>query len=153
MIPRGRNPRIIRCEPSQYYFKPRGVPLVDLPDEVKISIEELEAMRLADLMGKSQREAADAMNISQPTISRHLESVHRKIAKALLLGLGIRIANPSDFIHCEQCGYITPVVDRSIIYKTCENCNSTQIHFHIHSNNEHRIQSVSSINETKDSEK
>ena len=82
------------------------------------------------------------MNISQSTISRHLESVHQKVAKALLLGLGMRIANPSDFLHCEQCGYIKSVSDDYLSINHCEKCESQEIHFHIHSNDEHRIQSI-----------
>ena len=96
---------------------------------------------MTDLEGINQRDAADQMNISQSTISRHLESVHRKIAKALLLGLGIRIANPSDFLHCEQCGYIKPISEINSENEHCDKCKSKEIHFHIHSDYEHRIQS------------
>ena len=108
---------------------------------MSVTIEELEAMRLADLEGITQRDAAEQMNISQSTISRHLESVHRKIAKALLLGLGIRIANPSDFLHCEKCGYIKPISEKNNEIKQCDKCKSKKIHFHIHSDDDHRIQS------------
>lgn len=97
---------------------------------------------MTDLEGISQREAAEEMNISQSTISRHLEAVHQKIAKALLLGLGIRIANPSDFLHCEECGHIKPVIEKDNSIKNCEKCKSQEVHYHIHSNDEHQIQSV-----------
>ncbi|MHA2303999.1 MAG: DUF134 domain-containing protein [Candidatus Hodarchaeales archaeon] len=144
IIPRGRNPRIVRCDPSQYFFKPRGIPLKDIQDQVDITIEEIEAMRLTDLEGINQREAAEKMRISQSTISRHLESAHRKIAKALLLGLAIRIANPSDYLHCEECGHISPILEDFLQIDQCDNCESSKIHFHIHSDDEHRIQSVKS---------
>ncbi len=145
IIPRNRNPRTVRCEPSQYYFKPRGVPLQNITDEVNITIEELEAIRLTDLEGKTQRDAAAKMNISQSTISRHLESVRKKIAKALLLGLAIRIANPKDFLHCEECGYIQTVSEEIETNEQCQKCYSNQIHFHVHSNNEHRVKKTFSL--------
>ncbi|MFX0014063.1 MAG: DUF134 domain-containing protein [Promethearchaeota archaeon] len=141
-IPRGKNPRTVRCEPSQYYFKPRGIPLLDVPDEVSITIEELEAIRLTDLKGMKQQEAAERMRISQSTISRHLESAHRKIAKALLNGLAIKIANPEDYYHCEDCGHVQSVFEKGSLTVQCEQCKSHKIHYHIHSNNDHRIQSI-----------
>ncbi|MFX0210288.1 MAG: DUF134 domain-containing protein [Candidatus Hodarchaeota archaeon] len=141
-IPRGRNPRRVQCEPSQYYFKPRGVPLVDIPEEIEITIEELEAMRLTDLEKMKQKEAAKKMKISQSTISRHLESAHHKIAKALLHGLAIKIANPTDYYHCEECGHIQSVLDEESKVIQCEQCQSTKIHLHVHTNHEHQIQSI-----------
>jgi predicted DNA-binding protein (UPF0251 family) len=141
-IPRGRNPRRVQCEPSQYYFKPRGVPLVDIPEEIEITIEELEAIRLTDLEKMKQQEAAEKMKISQSTISRHLEAAHHKIARALLHGFAIRIANPTDYYHCEDCGHIQSVLDKESKVLQCEQCQSTKIHLHVHSNSEHRIQSL-----------
>ena len=113
IIPRGPNPRIVKCDPTHYVFKPRGIPTKDLPGEVAVTIEELEAVRLTDLEGLKQREAAEMMNISQSTISRHLESAHRKIAKALLYGLSIKIENPLDYYHCEKCGHFWPVKENT----------------------------------------
>lgn len=82
------------------------------------------------------------MKISQSTISRHLESAHRKIAKALIHGLAIKIANPKDYFHCEDCGHIQSIPEEGKLEVKCEQCHSTNIHQHIHSNNEHRIQSI-----------
>jgi predicted DNA-binding protein (UPF0251 family) len=143
-IPRGRIPRRVQCEPSQYYFKPRGVPLLDIPEEVNITIEELEAIRLADFEKMKQQEAAEKMKISQSTISRHLEAAHHKIAKALLHGLAIKIANPTDYYHCEECGHIQLVPEEGFKQELeqCEQCHSTKIHLHVHSTYEHQIQSI-----------
>ena len=149
IIPRGRNPRRVRCEPTQYYFKPRGIPMKDIPDQVDITIEELEAIRLTDLEGITQKDAAMKMNISQSTISRHLESVRKKIATALILGYAIRIANPTDFIHCEECGYILPIIEENDLIEQCDECSSHKIHFHIHTDYEHRIESQDSIEKSK----
>ena len=130
IIPRDRNPRTIRCDPKYTYFKPRGVPLTEIKDEVAITLEELEAIRLTDLESLSQHEAGEKMNISQPTISRHLEAAHHKIAKALLLGLAIRIANPTLFFHCDQCGQTWPFSEDIGTVRRCKRCGSTKFHIH-----------------------
>jgi predicted DNA-binding protein (UPF0251 family) len=76
--------------PGVTYFKPAGVPLRIL-DEVCLSIEEAEAVRLKDLEDLEQEQCAERMNISRPTFQRVLESARRKIADALLSGKAIRI--------------------------------------------------------------
>ena len=43
-MPRPKKYRCIRCKPDATYFKPRGIPLVEL-EEVPISMDELEAIR------------------------------------------------------------------------------------------------------------
>jgi len=130
IIPRGRNPRTIRCDPTHTYFKPRGIPLSEIVDDVTITLEELEAIRLTDLESLSQQEAGKKMNISQSTISRHLVEAHNKIAKALVLGLAIRIANPTDFFYCDQCGHTW----HSTTVGKCDRCCSTEFHTHRPSN-------------------
>ena len=76
--------------PNVTYFKPAGVPLRVL-GEVVLRIEEVEAMRLKDLEGMEQEEAAERMNISRPTFQRVLASARQKVADALLNGKAIRI--------------------------------------------------------------
>ena len=76
--------------PSVTYFKPAGIPLRAL-EEVCLSVEEAEAIRLKDLEGMEQEEGADKMNISRPTFQRVLASARGKIADALLKGKAIRI--------------------------------------------------------------
>ena len=71
-------------------FKPAGVPLAQL-QEIRISIEEAEAIRLKDLEGLEQEECAQKMNVSRSTFSRILLSARQKIADALLNGKAIRI--------------------------------------------------------------
>ena len=80
----------MRFDPEVTYFKPRGVPLAQL-DEVVLAVEELEALRLADLKNLDQTEAAAKMKISQSTFNRIIALAHRKIAEALVLGMAIKI--------------------------------------------------------------
>jgi predicted DNA-binding protein (UPF0251 family) len=60
-------------------------------EEVVISIDEYEAIRLKDLEGLQQEEAAAKMGISQPTFYRLLTSARKKIAAALVMGKAIKI--------------------------------------------------------------
>jgi predicted DNA-binding protein (UPF0251 family) len=141
IIPRGRNPRTIRCDPTYTYFKPRGIPLSEVEGEVTISLEELEALRLTALEGLSQQEAGVQMSVSQSTISRHLDEVHQKVAKALVSGLAIRIANLKDFFHCDQCGNTWKLPEDLGKVSYCKKCGSSKFHLHSHSNNNDRNQS------------
>jgi predicted DNA-binding protein (UPF0251 family) len=76
--------------PGVTYFKPAGIPLRAL-EEVRLSVEEAEAIRLKDLEGLEQEQGAEKMNISRPTFQRVLASGRLKIADALLNGKAIRI--------------------------------------------------------------
>lgn len=82
--------RRIRLMPNITYFKPAGVRIVDL-DEVVLTIDEYEAVRLIDLEGIEQNKAANQMNISQPTLSRLLKSGRKKLAEAIIKGKAIKI--------------------------------------------------------------
>lgn len=76
--------------PDVTYFKPAGIPMGSLK-EVRLSLEEAEALRLKDLEGLEQEQGAEKMNISRPTFQRILASARRKLADALLNGKTIRI--------------------------------------------------------------
>ena len=83
-------PRRILFNPNVTYFKPRAVSLMEL-EEVSLSADELETIRLCDFKDMSQIEAAKKIKISQSTLSRILISAHKKIAEALVEGKAIKI--------------------------------------------------------------
>jgi len=87
-------PRRICFCPDVYYFKPRGVPMSIL-DEVALSADELEALRLCDAEEISQTQAATKMKISQSTLGRILLSARKKLAGALIEGKAIKILKKS----------------------------------------------------------
>lgn len=89
-MPRPRCQRWIGFLPGATYFKPAGVPLRVL-DEVIVTLDEIEALRLADLEGCYQEAAAERMKISRPTFARTVESARRKVADALVNGKALRI--------------------------------------------------------------
>ena len=83
-------PRRVLFDPDVVYFKPRAVPLSVL-EEVDLSIDELEALRLCDYKNLEQTEAAKKMKISQSTLQRILTSARKKVAEALIEGKAIKI--------------------------------------------------------------
>jgi len=72
------------------YFKPAGIPLVNLK-EVRLSVEEAEAIRLKDIEGLEQEDCAQKMSVSRPTFARILLAARQKIADTLLNGKALRI--------------------------------------------------------------
>jgi predicted DNA-binding protein (UPF0251 family) len=76
--------------PDKNYFKPRGIPTVDL-EEIILNLDEFEAIRLADYERLYQEEAAVKMNISRQTFGRIIEAAHKKIADVLLNGKALKI--------------------------------------------------------------
>jgi predicted DNA-binding protein (UPF0251 family) len=82
--------RVVRFGPEVTYFKPRGIPLSEL-EEVVLAVEELEALRLADLEDLDQIKAAKKMKISQSTFNRVLTAANKKVAEALVLGKAIKV--------------------------------------------------------------
>jgi predicted DNA-binding protein (UPF0251 family) len=89
-MPRPKKIRCVQCKPDSGYFKPRGIPLIDL-EEVSISMDELEAIRLADYEELYHEEAAAKMQISRQTFGRILNEAHKKVAECLLKGKALKI--------------------------------------------------------------
>ena len=93
-MPRPPKYRRVAFLPSVTYFKPAGIPLRAL-GEVRLSVEELEAIRLKDLEGLEQGQGAEKMNVSRPTFQRVLASARQKVADALFNGKAVRIEGGS----------------------------------------------------------
>jgi predicted DNA-binding protein (UPF0251 family) len=82
--------RRVEGSPPSAIFKPAGIPAHQL-EQIEMTLDELEALRLADLEGLYQEDAAAHMSVSRPTLGRILESARRKVAGALVLGRVLRI--------------------------------------------------------------
>lgn len=89
-MPRPRLRRRIRSQPDVTYFKPAGIPKREL-EEVKLTAEEYEALRLKDLLGLGQEECAQSMETSQPTFHRLILEARKKVAEAIVKGKSIKI--------------------------------------------------------------
>jgi len=84
------------------YFKPKGIPLAEL-EEVSLTLDELEAVRLADYERRYQEESAREMRISRATFGRIVNEARHKIAEALTQGKALRIES-----HAENPGQLMP---------------------------------------------
>ena len=89
-MPRPRKCRRICWRGQSYYFKPRGVPMRHL-EEVVLTMEEVEALRLKDFLGLEQIEAARKMKTSQSTFQRILTSGRRKVSSSIIHGKALKI--------------------------------------------------------------
>jgi uncharacterized protein len=77
-------------ELAERVFKPRAVPTTEL-EEVVLTLDGLEALRLADLEGLYQEAAAERMEVSRATYARVLSAARKVAADALVNGKAIRI--------------------------------------------------------------
>jgi predicted DNA-binding protein (UPF0251 family) len=82
--------RRIGCRPAAGLFKPAGIPASAL-EEINLTVDELEALRLADLDGLYHAKAAARMGVSRQTFGNILESARRKSAECLVYGRALRI--------------------------------------------------------------
>jgi len=101
-MPRPQNYRRIGWKPTCRFFKPQGIPLSVL-EEIVLTDDELEAVRLADVEGLYQEQAAEKMEVSRQTFGRILESAHKKIGDALVNGKALCIEGGS-VTHAQETG-------------------------------------------------
>lgn len=126
-----RKKRNVLYPPRTLYFKPHGVPLKNLY-EVILTIDEYEAIRLADHKNLKQEDAAKKMNISRPTFTRLVDSARKKIAEAIINGKAIRIEGGSfiflkNRIRCLNCGNIWEIKGIPNSNLTCPRCFSSNL--------------------------
>jgi len=124
--------RKVEKPPDFNYFKPRGIPLTDL-ESVKLTVEEVEAIRLRHYDKLKRIEAANNMGISRRTMERELSSGLEKIIDALLNGKAIEIrggyyvSNGETMFRCLNDKYEWKV-DKSLSKpKKCPECGSKKI--------------------------
>ncbi|MFW5759390.1 MAG: DUF134 domain-containing protein [Cyclobacteriaceae bacterium] len=89
-MPRKKCLRYIAEHPEITFYKPAGIPLRKLSETV-VTLDEFEALRLADAEGMYHNEAADKMQVSRQTFGRIITSARKKIATAILAGHAIKI--------------------------------------------------------------
>ena len=82
--------RIVGGLPTTEYFKPRGIPLIDL-EEIVLTVDEYETLKLADYEQMYQEQAAEKMHVSRQTFGRIILSAHYKLADALIHGKALKI--------------------------------------------------------------
>lgn len=128
-------PRCIRAVegvPEVDYFKPRGIPLIEL-EASELKVEELEAIRLVDYEDLDQEEAAKKMMVSRRTLARELKSGRKKIADALLNGKAIKIrggyflARGEKLFQCTADGHEWKTEKESTKPRECPECGNNKV--------------------------
>jgi predicted DNA-binding protein (UPF0251 family) len=133
-MPRPVKWRQVEAIPEATYFKPVGVPL-RLLQEVALTVEEAEAIRLKDSEGLEQQDCAERMRISRPTFHRVLQSARRKLADALVNGKALRIeggnfALARQRFQCRQDGHIWSIPFEALPTRprlACPSCDSPRV--------------------------
>ena len=119
-------------EPRCKIFKPIGIPVSAL-QEVTLSIDEFEAIRLADFEGLYQDQAAQRMNVSRQTFGRIVAAGRRKVIQVLIEGFALRIEGGKvemgewRTFQCEQCEHRWSVPYGTGGCEECPVCKSTTI--------------------------
>jgi predicted DNA-binding protein (UPF0251 family) len=131
-MPRPRCCRRVAGEPVCKIFKPAGVPASSL-EEVVLSIDEYEAIRLADLEGLYHEHAAERMGVSRQTFGRIVEVARGKIARVLVEGLALRIEGGEIVVaeqrtfKCQQCRHAWSAPFGTGRPDDCPECKSKNI--------------------------
>jgi predicted DNA-binding protein (UPF0251 family) len=118
---------MIGCLPDNTYYKPRGIPVSELEVTV-LTLDEYEALKLADYEQRYQEQAAEAMNISRQTFGRIIDSAHYKISMALIYGHAIRIEGGEIAVRndkksvCRHCKHIFEHASGKQSVKPCPHC-------------------------------
>jgi uncharacterized protein len=127
------NCRRVGSMPESTYFKPRGIPLSAL-EEVVLTVDEFEAIRLADLKSLYQEQAAEKMKVSRQTFGRIIESAHKKVAEALVKGKALKIEG-GEFematmrkFKCYDCQHSWELPYETGRPEDCPSCKGSNIH-------------------------
>ena len=126
--------RMVAFNPEISYFKPRGIPMIDL-EEVCLTVDQREAIRLSDLLGMSHEDAGRRMGVSRATFGRIIQRARNAVADALINGKAInveggnyRIINKARLFHCINCNLEWEEPFGSGRPKCCPACNENEFY-------------------------
>ena len=110
ILSRPKRLRRLTFSPPAHSFHPAdGEHCLIQRELIVITMDEFEALRLADLECHSQEEAAKKMGISRATFGRIVESGRSKVARALVHGCRLEIAGGAFMfgngrhLQCPRC--------------------------------------------------
>jgi uncharacterized protein len=127
----GRNciNRLVEFVPMIKGFHPFGM-CADTKQQISLSLDEFEVIRLLDYLSLSQEEAAQRMQISRPTLTRIYEKARTKFSTALVEGCSLVIEGGNVQLqnhryHCPKCNYHSDTSETDIT--ECPQCHSSLI--------------------------
>jgi uncharacterized protein len=122
--------RRVNCNPLAMSFKPCGGRSTS-GEKVSLTLDEFEAIRLADFEGLYQEQAAQKMKISRQTFGNIITSAHKKVAdflvnsKQLMVEGGAIEIKRCNFI-CSVCKHAWSITCGSEKPGECPQCKSTE---------------------------
>jgi len=130
IMPRPQFNRIVHEPPLYSDFKPIGVRRQNL-EQIILTLDEFEALRLADQLGFSHAVAANEMEISRSTFSRLIEKARKKMADFIIMGKTLTIGGGTihfrvNIIQCRDCGHMFKINFEQTITE-CPSCHSNKI--------------------------
>lgn len=123
--------RGVKEPPKVRSFKPAGIPLRYL-ETVTLTVDEFEAVRLADYEGLGHKESAERMGISRPTFSRVIERARRKLGEALFEVKEIYIEGGNvyfrnNLFRCRNCSTLIRIDAERGSSQVCLECGSMDV--------------------------
>jgi predicted DNA-binding protein (UPF0251 family) len=122
--------RLVGFDPKINYFKPRGIPVVDLA-EVCLTVDERESLRLADLLGLSHEAAGKRMGVSRATFGRIVQRARKIVADAIINGKAVRVEggnykmiSRTRIFKCRACDHEWEEPFGTGRPKNCRDCGS-----------------------------
>jgi predicted DNA-binding protein (UPF0251 family) len=127
---RPKTRRRIYTPPLFSEFKPKGVKAADL-EKIVMSLDEYEAIRLADALQLTHEEASVLMNISRSTFSRLIDKARLKTAEMLIKGKqlvieGGQVHFTNNILKCNSCKTLFNV-EIAEKPEECPNCSSKEL--------------------------
>ncbi len=101
-MPRPKIPRNVCGRPADSCFKPVGLPMSRL-EQVWLAEDEFEALRLVDLLGLQQQEAAIEMGVSRQTLANVLKAARFKVVDCLTQGKALMMQTREGNTPHENC--------------------------------------------------
>lgn len=129
-MPRPQKLRSVHRPPQHSGFKPTRVPARFL-ETISLTLDEFEAIRLADLQGLDHETSAREMGISRSTFSRLVERARKTVAEFLIEGKHLQIDGgeihfQGNLFRCRDCGHtVTTSMDAQTT--GCPACGSTDL--------------------------
>ncbi|MBN2890489.1 MAG: DUF134 domain-containing protein [Bacteroidales bacterium] len=122
--------RIVHQPPLYSEFKPAGVAARFL-NQIELSLDEYEALRLADYEGMSQDEASFEMDISRPTFTRLIEKARKKMVEFIVTGKKLKIVDgnihfKNNVFKCLDCEQMF-VMQINETVSLCPSCSSENV--------------------------
>jgi uncharacterized protein len=126
--------RRVAFNPAISYFKPRGIPMLQL-EEVRLTVDQREAIRLSDLLGMSHEEAGHRMGVSRATFGRIIQLGRKALADALINGKAIkveggnyRIVDSNRVFECKSCSHSWEEEKGTGRPRRCPRCRQKDLH-------------------------